>query len=200
MCEWFDETCGQLLTLLDERGLAENTLVLFVTDNGWIQNPNSNGFAPKSKRSPYDGGLRTPIMVRWPGKISPRRDEQSLASSIDLAPTVLAACGLPTNDLPGLNLLPAASGTRLPREAVYGAIFSHDAVEIDRPAANVQYRWCVEGNWKLILPHAAAEKPELYDILADPHETRDLATEKPDLLARLTKRINQWWPAAEKGP
>lgn len=200
MCEWFDETCGQLLTLLDERGLAENTLVLFVTDNGWIQNPNGNGFAAKSKRSPYDGGLRTPIMVRWPGKISPRRDEQSLASSIDLAPTVLAACGLTTKDLPGLNLQEASSGARLPREAVYGAIFSHDAVEIDRPAANVQYRWCVDGDWKLILPHDSAEKPELYDIVADPRETRDLAAEKPDALARLTRRINQWWPADEKGP
>ena len=69
MCEWFDETCGQLLDRLDEKGVADNTLVIYVTDNGWIQNPDSGGYAPRSKRSPYEGGIRTPIMFRWPGKV-----------------------------------------------------------------------------------------------------------------------------------
>lgn len=194
MCEWFDETCGQLLAMLDERGLAENTLVLFANDNGWIQQPNAKGFAPKSKRSPYDGGLRTPIMIRWPGKIAPRRDEQSLASSIDLAPTVLAACGASIEGLPGLNLLQAKSQP-LPRDAAFGAIFTHDAVDIDLPAKNMEYRWCVEGRWKLILPKSAAKQPELYDVLADPREERDLAAERPDLVRRLSQRIDQWWDA-----
>ena len=60
---------AQLLDHLDEQKLAENTIVVYVADNGWIQNLDGPRYAPKSKQSPYDGGLRTPIMVRWPGHI-----------------------------------------------------------------------------------------------------------------------------------
>lgn len=71
MVEWFDETCGTLLDHLDREGLAENTIVVYVADNGWITDPKTGRFAPKSKLSPYDGGLRSPIMLRWPGRIKP---------------------------------------------------------------------------------------------------------------------------------
>jgi arylsulfatase A-like enzyme len=104
MCEWFDETVGDLLGHLDKQGLRDDTLVVYLHDNGWIQNPDQPRFAPKSKLSPYDGGTRTPIVLRWPGKIKPGRSE-ALASSVDIAPTVLAACGLKaTPDMPGLDL------------------------------------------------------------------------------------------------
>ncbi|NNE93954.1 MAG: sulfatase-like hydrolase/transferase, partial [Verrucomicrobiales bacterium] len=103
MCEWFDETCGQLLQMIDEQGHRENTLVVYVCDNGWIQDPDRNGYAPRSKQTPYEGGIRTPIMFRWPGKIPPaERDE--LASSIDIFPTILAATNSAVPEgLPGLN-------------------------------------------------------------------------------------------------
>ena len=101
MCEWFDETCGQLLDLLALHGVADDTMVLYVCDNGWINLRDKSGYAPRSKRSPYDGGLRTPIMIRWPGHVTPQRSEH-LASSIDLAPTILAACDLsPTEEMHG---------------------------------------------------------------------------------------------------
>jgi len=106
MCEWFDETCGQLLDRLDEKEVADNTLVIYVTDNGWIQNPNKRGYAPRSKRSPNEGGTRTPIMFRWPGDVKPA-DRPELCSSIDIVPTILAAAGVDIpKRLPGLNLLP----------------------------------------------------------------------------------------------
>lgn len=88
MCEFFDETCGQLLDHLAEQKLAENTIVIYVTDNGWIQDPDKPQYAPKSKQSQYDGGLRTPIMVRWPGKVAPRMSDVPI-SSLDILPTVL---------------------------------------------------------------------------------------------------------------
>ena len=180
--------------MFDERGLADNTIVVFVTDNGWIQNPQSPAYAPKSKRSPYDGGLRTPIMVRWPAKIKPRRDEQTLVSSIDLAPTILAACGLqPRADLQGINLLDIAAGQPSARTALYGEIFTHDAVEIDRPAANLLFRWCVEGSQKLIVPQDAPV--ELYNVSADPQETKNLAATQPGDVVRLKKQIDAWWDA-----
>ena len=61
MCTWFDETCGPLLGHLNDQKIAGNTLVVLVTDNGWIQQSEDRGFAPRSKRSPYEGGVRTPI-------------------------------------------------------------------------------------------------------------------------------------------
>jgi arylsulfatase A-like enzyme len=196
MCEWFDESCGELLDYLDRKQLTENTLVVFVTDNGWIQDQNSPRFAPKSKRSPYDGGLRTPIMLRWPGRIPPGRHE-ALVSSIDLAPTILKAAGLePTDDMPGLNLLDViAAGGKTGRNTLFGEIFDHDVADIDRPAASLQYRWCVDGRWKLILPAGSDERVELYDLAADPHELHNIANEHPDRVARLTQAISDWWPA-----
>ena len=77
MCEWFDETCGELLGYLDKKEIADNTLVLYICDNGWAapstnaDDPNQKlwkGYAQRSKSSPYENGIRTPIMVSWPGK------------------------------------------------------------------------------------------------------------------------------------
>ncbi|MCF7849888.1 MAG: sulfatase-like hydrolase/transferase, partial [Kiritimatiellales bacterium] len=83
MCDWFDETCGQLLDRLDKKGVSDNTLVVYVTDNGWIQMPDSKSYAPRSKRSPYEGGVRTPIMFRWPGVIK-QAERPELCSSVDI--------------------------------------------------------------------------------------------------------------------
>lgn len=196
MCEWFDETCGELLAYLDKDKLADDTLVLFVADNGWIQSTDSGNFAPKSKRSPYDGGLRTPVLLRWPGKIKPSRDDETLVMSLDLVPTLLRACGAkPTKEMPGIDLMELCAGKPSPRKAIYGEVFAHDAMDIDRPTANVQYRWCVEGQWKLILPHDTKAKAELYDLKRDPTETRNLAGEQADTVARLTRQIDSWWAA-----
>ena len=152
MCEWFDETCGELLGHLDKRGLSDNTLVVFVTDNGWIQRTDAGRYAPRSKRSPYEGGVRTPIMLRWPKRIKPGRFEAAI-NSVDLAPTILAACGeKPTDEMPGVNLLDVISGDAEPPTTVFGDIYTHDARDIDQPAVNLLYRWCVTDRWKLILP------------------------------------------------
>lgn len=192
MCEWWDETCGELLDYLDKKGLSDNTLVVYVCDNGWIQDPKSPRYAPKSKRSPYDGGIRTPIMVRWPGKVKPKHYDD-FADSIDLAPTILAACGLkPTAEMQGLNLLDVCAGKAPKRNILYGEIFEHDVADVDRPAASLLYRWCIEGNQKLILPHGKG-KPELYDLAADPWETKNLAADHPDAVKHLTEKLNAWW-------
>ncbi|MBA3313257.1 MAG: sulfatase [Planctomycetota bacterium] len=210
MCEWFDETCGALLDGLERRGMHENTLVVYVTDNGWIQKtPETdlppdwkNPFAPKSKRSPYDGGVRTPIMLRWPGKITPARCE-TLVSSVDLAPTILHACGLtPPAEMPGQNLLEvAASGGKTNRDIVFGEIFEHDEPDIDDPTAGLLFRWCRHGNFKLVAPMAAAADPELYDLGSDPHEMHDIGREHPEKVAELLSRLDEWWtPGLDDAP
>lgn len=191
MCDWFDETCGQLLGLLETRGLTENTLVVYVTDNGWIQNEDKGGFAPRSKRSPYDGGLRTPVILKWPGKIAPGRDETTLVSSVDLVPTILQAAGItPPATLPGISLL---DGPPTKRHQIFGDIYSHDAVDINVPATSLENRWTIDGEWKLILPHGDGIAPELYHITEDPYEQNDLASAQPDRVRSLTADIEAWW-------
>src|SRR5262249_33564033 len=159
---------------------ANDTMVIYLADNGWIQDPDADRYAPKSKQSPYDGGLRTPIVVRWPGRVRPGRSDRP-ALSLDLAPTILAAVGLkPTPEMPGINLPDGAPVAR--REALFGEISPHNAADIHRPASSLRYRWAISGRWKLILP-APQNTPdaaaELYDIAADPTEAHDLAGSRP---------------------
>jgi uncharacterized sulfatase len=198
MVEWFDETCGQLVDHLDAKGIAEDTLVVYLSDNGWIQDPDANRYAPRSKQSQYDGGLRTPIILRRPGTIRPRESDR-LASSIDLAPTILAAAGAkPTPDMPGVDLLdPSAVEAR---RAVFGEIFTHNAVDIHRPSTSLRYRWTIAGDWKLILPARRNEPDatvELYNLAADPSESKNLAEQEPSKVDELTRLINDWWTPEE---
>ena len=193
MCEWFDETIGDLLGRLEKNGQSANTLVVYLHDNGWIQDPDSPNFAPKSKRSPYDGGLRTPIIVKWPGTVKPGVSDTPV-SSVDLAPTILAACGVAkTPDMPGLSLLDAKAVAD--RKAIFGEVFEHNAVDIHSPAANLQYRWVVADGWKLIVPHAPNVKgaPELYHLAVDVREERNLAAMHADKVAAMTKMLDAWW-------
>ena len=194
MCEWFDETIGDLLAKLEKNGQTEDTIVIYLHDNGWIQEENSGVFAAKSKRSPYDGGVRTPILVKWPGHVKAGESDR-LASSVDLVPTVLHAIGAkPAKGLPGINLLDPHRVAS--RDALFGAIFEHNAVDIGKPAANLQYRWVIEGAWKLILPHEANVKdgkPELYDLAKDVSEKDNLAGKHPDRVKELTKKLDAWW-------
>ncbi len=197
--EWFDETVGQLLGHLEEQGLAENTLVVYVTDNGWIQSPDSPRFAPRSKQSPYEGGLRTPIMLRWPGRVVPRQSD-ALATSLDIYPTILTALGVPcAADLPGVNLLDDKAVAQ--RTRVFGECFTHDAKDLAHPAASLRWRWMIDGNTKLIVPTAQNEptaKVELYDLTADPKEEHDLAAAQPERVAGLTKQLDAWWPGTKQ--
>ncbi len=203
MVEWFDETVGALVTHLDQH--APNTMIIYVTDNGWIQEPGKRGYALKSKRSQYDGGTRTPIMVRWKGNVKPAKSA-ALVSGIDLAPTVLKATGLkPTKAMRGLNLLNASAINS--RKFLYGEIFLHNAVNLNKPAANLTYRWGIQDGWKLILPHKenvttragkgakGTGEIELYHLAKDPFETKNLAATNAERVAQLRKQINAVWPA-----
>lgn len=212
MVEWFDETCGQLMDKIEAKGLTENTLFVYVADNGWIQDPNSQGYAPRSKQSANEGGTRQPILFSWKGVIQPGDRKEQLCSSIDIVPTALAAAGaeIPAS-LPGLNLLSLLkSGQPTQRKEVFGETFAHDVANIDDPEETLLYRWIVEGPWKLLLTydgkldryassHPRTEKrPQLFNLLADPHEDQNLAKDHPEIVARLSTRLQDWWPVTKR--
>jgi arylsulfatase A-like enzyme len=196
MCEWIDDTCGELLGRLDARGIADDTLVVFLADNGWIQDPTADRYAPRSKQSQYDGGLRTPIIVKWPGKVRAASSDRPVLS-IDLAPTILTAAGLKSAPgMQGINLLDESAVAR--RTTIFGEIFTHNSVDIRRPAASLRYRWALSDHLKLILParqNTPDGTPELFDIVADPYETHNLAARNPAEVERLTKLSDAWWSA-----
>ena len=219
--ERFDRTVGHLLDFLDAEGLTESTLVVFVTDNGWIQDPNTPGYAARSKRSPYDGGVRTPIMLRQPGRIEPGVCDQPV-SSLDLLPTILAATGaLAPAGLPGVDLLdPAAVASRPP---VFGECYTHTLLDLDDPAASLLWRWVVRGRFKLVAPEKLAAgdvrieaeggaldedsrawlesgTPRLFDLDADSDENEDVAAEHPDVVDDLKMTLDAWWEPGRSAP
>lgn len=200
MCEWFDTTIGELMGFLKDEGLRQDTIVVYLADNGWIQDPEKpNQFAPRSKRSPYDGGLRTPIMFSWPERIKAQRDDTTLVSSIDIMPTLLHLCGVPAPEgLPGLNVMDREALGK--RHAVFGEVYSHNVADVNHPTKSLQYRWVIQDNWKLIVPVDPGEKPELYQILEDPHEMTDLAAQRPEIVKRLENVLDNWWPGDLNSP
>lgn len=194
MVEWFDETCGELVRHIDGNGLKENTIFVYISDNGWITNPQTGRFDGKSKQSQYDGGLRAPIMIRWPGKVRPKMSDD-LAQSIDLAPTLLKAVGLePTKAMPGINLLDDAAVSA--RKTLYGECFTHNFVDLNNPGANLRWRWVVDGHDKLIVPDKTNQPDdvaELYDLKADPTEGKNLAAGSADKVKALNAKLDAWW-------
>jgi arylsulfatase A-like enzyme len=195
MIEWFDETIGALTAHLDKEGLADNTIITYVADNGWIQNPDAVKYAPKSKQSQYDGGLRSPILVRWPAKVKPQKSE-ALAMSLDFLPTLLKAAGIRAPaGLPGVDLLDEQALQRRPR--IHGECFTHNAVDLNVPASNLRWRWLIEGDWKLIVPAPQNEPTavvELYHLGKDPFEEKNLAEVEKARVTALQQKLDAWWP------
>jgi uncharacterized sulfatase len=203
MVEWLDETIADLMAKLEETGLDEETLVIYLADNGW------NRFG---KSFPYDNGVRTPIILRWPEGVAARFDETNLAGNLDIMPTILENCGveLPEN-LPGIDLLNEQSVTQ--RGTIFLETFAHDMLSAEEPEKSLWARSCIEGNWKLIAwnPDPPSVEPlhgskrknpgerfELFDLEEDPGEGNNLADEHPEVVERLFGKINAWWnPHAE---
>ena len=212
MCEWFDGTIGDLLGHLKKRGIRENTLVIYVSDNGWIQSATPNRYGPRSKQTPYEGGIRQPIIYSWPDRLKPQMRSE-LATSLDIFPTVLAAAGIEahSDDLPGLDLMRYMEQARpIPRNAIFGEAFAHDIADLDDPEASLLYRWCIRDQWKLLLTydgevnrytstHPRDEKrPQLFNLIADPGEQRNVARSHPEIVAELVARIDDWYPVTKR--
>jgi arylsulfatase A-like enzyme len=212
MCEWFDTTCGQLLGHIEKKGVSNNTVVVYICDNGWAAKSTNaddpdqthwSGYAIRSKGSPYEMGIRTPIMVAWPGRIEPTRSDNP-AHAIDLFPTIAAATGLKAPEgLPGINLMDSTATDS--RQRVFGVTHAIHNVTIGNPDDTLQYLWCVENDWKLIIRFHGKDTTKyknvhiwdtapvrLYNLRDDPHEKDDLSAKQPEVVKRLRGEIEAW--------
>ncbi len=188
--DWFDETCGQIVAYLKEKGLYDNTIFVYTCDNGWVPNPEQVGRYTRSKRDPVEAGIRTPIFVTHPKTIPPRREKEILASNIDVATTILRACGIqPPEAMTGLDLRdPAALNER---DRIFVDVYSHDSDidQLDDLDDGLKARVVIDGWDKLT---ARPGQKELYDLKNDPDDQTDLAAQNPEKVKQLSRLIDEW--------
>jgi arylsulfatase A-like enzyme len=196
--EELDAETGRLLDALRERGLDQNTLVIFTSDNGpWAEMPprmlstdevratdaGSAGPFRGSKGSSWEGGVRVPMIARWPGRIPAARSSSAMVSTIDIYATVAGAAGIAVpNDrvVDSLDMTPlfAGKGPSLRKDYVY---FNNGDLEGLR-----------DERWKLrtVAPAGGgAVVPQLYDMVNDPYERFDVAAKHPDVVATMQERL-----------
>lgn len=200
MVEWFDQTCGELDEYLSKHKLTENTVILYLADNGWGA---ADGPGNRSKLSPYELGIRTPMFVRWPAKVKPQRDDETLASIIDFAPTILKiADAKAPSDLPGLDLLHREAMTA--RKSITVEAYTHDIADLAAPDMSLVTQVVIDGWSKLLIPGAvrpdkaytsAPAEMELFDLKTDPLEVTNIAAKHPDEVKRLQEIQKAIWSA-----
>lgn len=194
MVESMDEAVGTVLKALDDLKLADNTLVIFTSDNGGLatleglpQAPTYNGPLREGKGYLYEGGIRVPLIIRG-ARVKAATTFAEPVSSIDLFPTILAACGAKSGEKPdGMSLLPALTGGTIERDA--DALFwhyPHYANQGSRPGGAIRV-----GDFKLIEFYETGRR-ELFNVKQDPGESRNLAAEKPLIVQNLAGRLDDW--------
>ncbi|MHB8898050.1 MAG: sulfatase [Thermoguttaceae bacterium] len=190
MIESVDDSVGRLLATLQELGLQENTVVIFTSDNGGFYNATSNAPLRANKGAYYEGGIRVPLLIKWPGVTTPGSLVSEPVVSTDLYPTCLAAAGLPlrpNQHIDGLNLQPLLSGgTSLGRRALFWHFPHYNEHPSSVPSSVIR-----RGPWKLIETFDP-QGIELYNLADDLGETENLAAAKPDLAGQLRRQLDAW--------
>ncbi len=189
MVESVDDATGKILTALEEAGVADNTVVIFTSDNGGLMGPTNNAPLRSGKGFPFEGGIRVPWIVRWPGVVKGGTTSSEPIISVDILPTVLDAAGvdLPSGrEIDGVSLVEhlKSEGTKsLGREAIYWH-FPHYR---HRPGP---YSIIRAGEWKLIKYYEGPQY-HLFNLEADLSEKKNLATDMPEKVKELDGQLMQ---------
>ncbi len=181
-----DKDVGRVMEKLKELHLDDNTLVIFASDNGankeFIESLGSTGGYRGFKRMLYEGGIRTPLIARWPGKISPGSTSDVLTTFIDFLPTAAAVAGAPVpKGIDGLSILPTLLGQ--PQTEKHEQLY----FEIYEPMFQQSLRM---GNWKGYRK-GTADPLELYDLKNDPKEKMNVAANHPDIVAKIQDAMSK---------
>tara|TARA_B110000908_G_scaffold151652_1_gene186581 strand:+ start:2830 stop:4728 length:1899 start_codon:yes stop_codon:yes gene_type:complete len=202
MVQSLDDNIGKMLDALDRLKLADNTIIIFYSDNGGNMYNEIDGTTPTSNRplrggkaNNWDGGTRVPAIVVWPGVIKPGSRNTDLITSTDFYPTLLEMTGLkpsPKQSFDGISILPALKGGALDREMIY-TFFPHSTKVPDTlpPSAAVY-----QGDWKLFRffhdGPGGAHRHALYHLAKDIGERNDLASREPERLATMSAAMDQF--------
>ena len=207
MLEATDESLGRIRKKLKDLGLADNTIVIFTADNGGMSASNQyrginhptesldSRFASSNlplrgaKGWNYEGGIRVPLVVYWPGKIKPNTISEALVTGTDFYPTLLDMIGMPTlpnQHVDGVSFLPALRGKAHDRGAIYWHFPHYSNHGYQSPGGAIRL-----GNYKL-LEYYENGSVQLFDLEKDIGEQNDLSKAKPDVRAKLLKLLHDW--------
>ena len=206
-CTWFDDSWGEMATYLRENNLYDNTLIIYVNDNGWEQDPlqefwddpmRSHNGGDKGKGSIYDLSFRSPIIFSWPRKIKPSQRHQALIHSADIPATILDYVGL---DIPdayhGISYRSVIEGKRDQlREHIQGNVITTRSRDPENVMGrHVEGYWIREAHWFLRW-HTTDEELELFDLRNDKRNDHDVSDLYPqitkELYSKLTAYKNKW--------
>ena len=200
MVQHMDTKIGRILDKLDELKIADNTLVLFTSDNGAAYE-GFIGDLKGGKTDLHEGGIRVPMIARWPGKIPAGKTSDAFGHTNDLLPTFCEAAGLDLSkelNVDGLSLLPHLKGGSPPSDTDRGTVFwqlnlyKHMQRHYPKPEPYAT-EVAKQGKWKLL---ALKGKPvELFDVESDPNELQNVIDNHPDLVASLTAELKDWLSA-----
>lgn len=189
MVEGVDECVGSLMKTLSELGIDSRTIFFFFSDNGGVERIAFNGGYRRGKGWVFEAGIREPLIVKWPGVVTPGSTEDTPVSSVDFYPTILEMAGV--NDMgnhvsDGVSLVPLLKGNgRLNRDTLYWH-YPHYSNAGSPPCGAVR-----EGDYKLLEFYEDGHV-ELYDLGADPAETNDLAGVLPKRAKRMHEKLLNW--------
>jgi arylsulfatase A len=196
MVERVDASVGRLVATLDRLKLSDNTVVIFTSDNGGLATLEGMPFAPtfngpfrEGKGYLYEGGLRIPLLVKWPSLARPGLAPAFAANSIDIVPTILEACRAnPTGregPLDGVQLVSILGGLNNPPRDLFWH-YPHYANQGSRPGGAVR-----SGPWKFIEFYEIGRR-ELFDLSKDISESRNLAADRPEVVKELAAKLDTW--------
>ncbi len=190
MIESVDESVGRVLATLKELGLEQNTVIVFTSDNGGFYSATSNAPLRANKGAYYEGGIRVPLIIKWPGTGKAGLVVNEPVTSTDLYPTCLAAAGLPlrpNQHQDGVNLRPVLTGAgSLPPRSLFWHYPHYNEHPSSVPSSVIR-----KGPWKLIETFDPAGI-ELYNLATDVSETKDLAAAEPATVAELRRELDAW--------
>ena len=193
MIECMDDNIGRLMDALEAVGEADNTIVMFTSDNGGLAtaegSPTCNAPLAEGKGWMYDGGTREPLIVRWPGVVEAGRVVNNPVTSPDFYPTILDACGLallPDQHCDGVSFLPVLKGDSSHDRGPLFWHYPHYGNQGGTPGASIR-----SGDFKLI-QFFEDNHIELYDLANDIGEEHDLSATRPDDAADLLGQLTAW--------
>lgn len=195
MMEMVDDSVGQVLAKLDQLGLRNNTLVIFYSDNGGLLRDAAQTPFRGGKAELHEGGIRVPLLMRWPGVISPGRVSETLVNTMDFFPTLLELSGARPESNPQLDGISLVSLIKTGAAPARDTLYWH--YPHYHPAGKGPSDAIREGDWKLVeffegTIAGRGEGLELFNLRDDVGETTNLAQSQPERVAALRKRLAKW--------